>query len=141
MNEFEAAMGLCVLDEIENIKTQRKEIWQTYQQELAGLVKFQKWNEQSQNNYAYVPVLFESEAQLLKVEAKLKENQILPRRYFYPSLDTLNYLQTNQICSVSRDIASRILCLPMYPGLSSENQQIVSATVKIVLKSKGETFE
>src|SRR5690554_2937 len=113
MNEFEAAMGLCVLDEIDIIKTERKAIWQTYHQELKGVVKFQQWNPRSQNNHAYAPVLFKSEAQLLKVEAKLKQNNIIPRRYFYPSLDTLDYLKiktqnkhrNHQACFVSRDVA------------------------------------
>jgi dTDP-4-amino-4,6-dideoxygalactose transaminase len=117
MNEFEAAMGLCVLDEIEIIKKQRAEIWKNYQINLLGLVTFQKWNKHGQNNYAYAPVLFDNEAQLLKVEANLKENNILPKRYFYPSLDALDYLQSKQVCKHSRDIASRILCLPIYPGL------------------------
>lgn len=122
MNEFEAAMGLCVLDEIETIKQQRKNIWETYVEKLPGQVAFQKWNTNSQNNYAYAPMLCDSEAELLKVEAKLKENEIIPRRYFYPSLDTLEYLKGNQVCSISRDIASRILCLPIYPGLNSFHQ-------------------
>ncbi|HKM03059.1 MAG TPA: DegT/DnrJ/EryC1/StrS family aminotransferase [Lachnospiraceae bacterium] len=117
MNEFEAAMGLCVLDDIEHIKQRREEIWQTYQQELACTVVFQQWNQHGKNNHAYAPVLFESEEKLLEAEAKLKENNILPRRYFYPSLDTLNYLTKKQNCKKSRDIASRILCLPMYPTL------------------------
>lgn len=125
MNEFEAAMGLCVLDEIEVIKEQRKQIWQTYQAKLPDLLSFQQWNSKSKNNHAYAPVLFESESQLLKVEVKLKESAILPRRYFYPSLDTLDYLHSNQTCSVSRDIASRILCLPIYPGLSVLDQNKV----------------
>jgi dTDP-4-amino-4,6-dideoxygalactose transaminase len=129
------------LDEIAIINQQRADIWQGYAQTLKSLVTFQYWNTHSKNSYAYAPILFESEVQLLKVEAKLKENQILPRRYFYPSLDTLNYLQTNQTCSVSRDIVQRILCVPIYPGLSRKNQQVVSAIIKIVLKLKGETFE
>ena len=123
MNEFEAAMGLCVLDEIERIKQQRKNVWETYSEKLQGQVTLQKWNEHSSNNYAYTPVLFDSEVELLKVEAKLKENQIIPRRYFYPSLDTLEYLNSKQVCKVSRDIASRILCLPIYPDLTTVEQQ------------------
>jgi hypothetical protein len=43
-------------------------------------------------NYSYYPVLFESEADLLNVEKKLKENNIVPRSYFYPSLHTLPYV-------------------------------------------------
>lgn len=131
MNEFEAAMGLCVLDEIENIKSKRKEIWKTYQNKISDFIEFQQWNSQSQNNHAYVPVLLKTEEQLLEVEAKLKENNIVPRRYFYPSLDTLDYLKCNQICKTSRDIASRILCLPMYPDLSAyEIDYICKALIK-----------
>jgi dTDP-4-amino-4,6-dideoxygalactose transaminase len=123
MNEFEAAMGLCILDEIETIKQQRKNVWETYSEKLKDEVTLQKWNEHSSNNYSYAPVLFDSEVVLLKVEAKLKENQIIPRRYFHPSLDTLEYLNSKQVCKVSRDIASRILCLPIHPDLTTVEQQ------------------
>ena len=117
MNEFEAAMGLCVLDEIEVIKQQRANIWQRYIENLPRQLKLQQWNNHGENNHAYAPVLFENEEQLLRIEAKLQESNVLPRRYFYPSLDTLDYLQSKQVCKHSRDIASRILCLPIYPSL------------------------
>lgn len=125
MNEFEAAMGLCVLDEIEVIKQQRANIWQKYVENLPNQIKLQKWNKHGKNNHAYAPVLFENEEQLLNIEAKLKDNKILPRRYFYPSLDTLDYLQSKQVCKYSRDIASRILCLPIYPSLNAVEQHVV----------------
>lgn len=125
MNEFEAAMGLCVLDDIEHIKQRRAEIWQTYLQELPSSLSFQQWNQHSQNNHAYAPVLFASEEKLLKAEAKLKENSVFPRRYFYPSLDTLGYLKTKQNCRNSRDIASRVLCLPIYPKLESKEHSSI----------------
>lgn len=131
MNEFEAAMGLCVLDEIDTIKQRRKDIWQVYTNELSNIVELQQWNEHGKNNCAYAPVLFESEEQLLKIEAKLKEKDILPRRYFYPSLDTLSYLGSKQVCNNSRDIASRILCLPIYPELSNSN---VGNIIQIIKK-------
>lgn len=122
MNEFEAAMGLCVLDDIEIIRQQRANIWQTYVEHLSGLFTLQQWNEHGQNNHAYAPILFDSEEQLLKVEAQLKEQNILPRRYFYPSLDTLEYLGTQQVCEHSRGIAGRILCVPIFPSLEQEEQ-------------------
>jgi len=120
MNEFEAAMGLCVLDDIEKIRQKRESIWQIYTEELLDAVKMQKWNEHSVNNASYAPILFDSEESLLKADARLKENDIFVRRYFYPSLDTLEYLGSKQVCKNSRDIASRILCLPMYPGLAND---------------------
>ncbi|MDE4453834.1 DegT/DnrJ/EryC1/StrS family aminotransferase [Psychrobacter sp. DAB_AL62B] len=125
MNEFEAAMGLCVLDEIEGIRKQRGIIWETYKQNLCGMFEFQQWNEHSKNNHAYAPILLNSEEQLLRVESRLKYHDILPRRYFYPSLDTLDYLESKQVCQHSRDIASRVLCLPLYPNLNSTDQNLV----------------
>jgi dTDP-4-amino-4,6-dideoxygalactose transaminase len=123
MNEIEAAMGLCVLDEIGLVREQRAKIWDVYQKGLSGRVSFQKWNALSQNNHAYAPVLFDNEVELLNFEARLKERNIVPRRYFYPSLDRLDYLKSEQVCENSRDIASRILCLPIYPGLDQKSLQ------------------
>ncbi len=122
MNEFEAAMGLCVLDEIETIRAGREQVWQAYQAALQGKVDFQQWSEHSKNNHAYAPVLFKNETELLKVVARLQENDVIPRRYFYPSLDTLDYLESKQICKYARDISSRVLCLPMFPNLEKDSQ-------------------
>lgn len=122
MNEFEAAMGLCILDEIEIIKSGRKQIWETYQTALKDKVIFQQWNKHSENNYAYAPILFETGVKLLQAEVKLHKHGIVPRRYFYPSLDTLSYLESKQMCKYSREIASRVLCLPMFPSLERNSQ-------------------
>ena len=121
MNEFEAAMGLCVLDEIDIVKAGRSRIWKDYEESLSDTsLQFQLWNAHSKNNHAYAPVLLKNEAELLRVESAFKENGIFPRRYFYPSLDTLPYLEADKVCTVSRDVSSRILCLPIYPDLSAE---------------------
>ena len=122
MNEFEAAMGLCILDDIEDIKTNRKKVVENYKIGLESLVTFQKQNEQANENYSYFPILFKNETQLLKVQNALNDNQIFPRRYFYPSLDTLEYIEPKQECIISRDISKRILCLPIYAELEKGNQ-------------------
>ncbi len=130
MNEFEAAMGLCVLDDIETIKCNRKAVSDLYKQELNGLVEFQHQVLDSTENYAYFPVIFESEEQLLKVQKDLNEADIFPRRYFYPSLDTLDYIEPKQVCEVSRDISKRILCLPIYSELEKLNQEKIINIIK-----------
>ena len=130
MNEFEAAMGLCILDDIEMIKNKREIIYMRYVMELDGIVKFQKQNENSSLNFSYFPIVLENEAQLLKVQKKLNEQGIFPRRYFFPSLDTLSYIEPKQYCPVSRDIASRILCLPIYSDLSESDHTRIIAVVK-----------
>jgi dTDP-4-amino-4,6-dideoxygalactose transaminase len=105
MNEFEAAMGLCILDDIESIKNSRKKVYETYQKELEGIVQFQKQNENATQNYSYFPVVFKNEEELLTVQKALNEKDIYPRRYFYPSLDTLEYIEPKQECKISRDIS------------------------------------
>jgi dTDP-4-amino-4,6-dideoxygalactose transaminase len=130
MNEFEAAMGLCVLDDIEEIKDKRKIVIENYKNELQGLVQFQEQNKNATENYSYFPVVFENEEQLLKVQKALNEKQIFPRRYFYPSLDTLSYIEPKQICKISRDISTKILCLPIYAELEKEIQKKIISIIK-----------
>jgi dTDP-4-amino-4,6-dideoxygalactose transaminase len=124
MNEFEAAMGLCVLDEIEEIHQKRKILFDTYVKELQNFVQFQEQNTNASENYSYFPILLQDEDQLKNVQSALNKQQIFPRRYFYPSLDTLNYIEPKQYCLISRDISKRILCLPIYPDLTREEQTL-----------------
>lgn len=130
MNEFEAAMGLCVLDDIEEIKEKRKVLIENYRKELKSLVQFQEQNENATENYSYFPIIFDSEQQLLKVQKALNEKDIFPRRYFYPSLDTLTYIEPKQECKISRDISKRILCLPIYAELEKDIQDTIIKTIK-----------
>jgi dTDP-4-amino-4,6-dideoxygalactose transaminase len=130
MNEFEAAMGLCMLDEIETILEKRKVIFKQYKKELKGLVKLQLQNLHSTKNYNYFPIILKNKEQRLKVQNALNKQEIFPRRYFYPSLDSLNYIEPKQYMSVSRDISSKILCLPIYPNLSIAVQKFIIKIVK-----------
>ncbi len=130
MNEFEAAMGLCVLDDIENIKEKRKVVIENYREELKDLVQFQKQNENASENYSYFPIVLENEEELLKVQKVLNDENIFPRRYFYPSLDTLEYIEPTQECIISRNISKRILCLPVYAELDFDNQNKIIEILK-----------
>jgi len=130
MNEFEAAMGLCMLDEMEEISQKRKEVYERYKKELEGLVQFQDQNLHSTQNYAYFPIVLKDKEQTLALQEALNKKQIFPRRYFYPSLDTLSYIKPKQYAPVSRDISSRILALPMYPELEEKEQAIIIETIK-----------
>ena len=95
-------------------------------------LKFQIHNENSSLNYSYFPILLESEEKLLEIELKLKEEDIFPRRYFYPSLNNLSYLDTIQYMPVSDNISKRILCLPIYDSLSLFDQDRI---INIVSKN------
>lgn len=133
MNEFEAAMGLCMLDDMQELNVKRQIVYEFYKKELDGVVKFQEQNKDSTQNYSYFPIILESEEQLKKIEKALNLKDIFPRRYFYPSLDTLDYIDSTQFCEISRDIASRILCLPMFPELEVSNQERIINILKFNL--------
>ncbi len=117
MSEFHAAMGLSMLDEIETVLAKREGVHQRYYEALKDHFEMPVWKEGATRNYAYFPVLFPSEDVLLKTQERLNEAGIFPRRYFYPSLDALGHNQSDGENAISRDWASRVLCLPMYPAL------------------------
>ncbi len=124
-SEFHAAMGLANLKHINTILEKRKQQYLFYKQKLnkAEFV-FQKIAAQTDYNYAYFPLVFTSQKQLLKTKKVLENNNIFPRRYFYPSLSALAYVDKYKT-PISDDIASRILCLPIYHTLSVEEQNMI----------------
>ena len=69
-------------------------------------------------------MVFESEQKLLKTIEKLNQLNIFPRRYFYPSLNQVPYVDKVNM-PISEDIASRIICLPLYVGLEETELKII----------------
>lgn len=127
ISELQSAMGLAIFPYMDTIISERKKVVDFYNASLNfKILKGLKLRENTSWNYSYFPVVFESEEQLLKVQKVLNENDIFPRRYFYPSLNTIQYVEGKKM-PVSESIASRIICLPLYVGLSTnELEQIVS---------------
>ncbi len=126
MNELQAAMGLCVLDEIEGNLKSRAVVWGRYQQALENEFQLQVGPEGLGYNYAYFPVLLESENQVIKVQRLMNENGIQVRRYFLPSLNSVDFLcADDRLHDNSKSVASRILCLPMYGGLCLQVQDSI----------------
>lgn len=123
MSELQAAMGLSVFPYMDKIINERKKVVDFYNDKL-DFSKLQglKIRENTEWNFSYYPIIFDSEEQLLKVQKKLNDNNIFPRRYFYPSLNTIEYTKGSEM-PISESIASRILCLPLYVGLELEELQ------------------
>ena len=133
-SEFHAAMGLCNMKYVDSILEKRKQQADYYNLRLEGLkVQRQTIHSKSQYNYAYYPVIFDDEAMLLQVIDDLQNYQIFPRRYFYPSLNTLHYLKDKHNCPVSEKVAKGSLCLPLYHNLSKEEQYMIC---RIILRTQ-----
>ncbi|QAA81375.1 DegT/DnrJ/EryC1/StrS family aminotransferase [Aequorivita sp. H23M31] len=119
MSEPQAAMGLTVLPYMEKILKDREQVISTYRNEIRNL-QFLKIRPETDWNFSYFPVIFPSEADLLNAIKILKKEDIVPRRYFYPSLDTLPYIKRSAD-SISMDISSRILCLPLFTDFPDQD--------------------
>ena len=103
-----------------SIFQERKKVVEYYQKLLIGSNLQQlKIREDTEWNYHYFPVVFNSEEELLIAKQRLNDKNIFPRRYFYPSLNTIEYVNGNN-CPLSEDISKRILCLPLFVGIENE---------------------
>lgn len=133
-SEFHAAMGLVNLNYFSEIHEKRKILSERYLSNLEGVkVSYQKWHVNSENNYAYFPLIFESEEIMLKCVEELNSNQIFTRRYFYPSLaSALPYLSTQKL-NITDDVSKRILCLPLYTDLTFDEVDTITNLIKKVL--------
>jgi len=129
MNEVQAAMGLCVLDEMEKNDGDRKAVWDSYQECLNPQIQRQQRKPFITNNYGYYPVALRHEDMALTVLSELRQEGVGARRYFYPSLDTLPEFGVQGSMDKSRDIASRIICLPIFSGLDRNSVELISAIV------------
>jgi len=128
-SELQAAMGLAVFNHLDEIFKGRKNAVGVYDEFLDfSKIKKMKLREGTEWNYHYYPVIFESEETLVKVKEALNKENIFPRRYFYPSLNTVKYLNGEKM-PISESISKRIVCLPLYAELEPE---IVEKISKII---------
>lgn len=131
-SEVHAAFGILNLKYIDDVLERRKYISELYKEHLKDetSLSFQKIDlSETEYNYSYFPVLFQNEKALLEVTNALNNQQIFPRRYFYPSLNTLWFVK-GQPCPISEDISQRILCLPLSYYLSEIDVENISTIVK-----------
>ncbi|WP_172588121.1 DegT/DnrJ/EryC1/StrS aminotransferase family protein [Shewanella xiamenensis] len=114
LNEYQAAVGLCLLDNIDEILEHRSALFELYRNELKDVVDMPMWYENANYNGAYMPICPENEKVRLKIGANLTKNEIQYRRYFYPSLDKAYPKVISFGCEVSNAIAENALCLPLH---------------------------
>lgn len=139
MSELHAAMGLAVLPSVPEIIAERRECSSWYDELLDGLKLLRpKAVAGLEYNYAYYPVVFATHEAMMVTRAALQAQEIFPRRYFYPSLNTLSFLpeSVRRPCPVSESIAQRVLALPLYPRLAREDVHRITACIKCAIEHK-----
>jgi dTDP-4-amino-4,6-dideoxygalactose transaminase len=111
-------MGLAVFPYLDEIIAERIQVFEVYNSHLDfSKISKMRVREDTNWNYSYYPILFQTEKDLLKAQQGLLEEGVFPRRYFYPSLNALPFVKANRM-EVSENVACRILCLPLYKGLT-----------------------
>ena len=134
-SEFHAAMGLSNLPYVQEIIDKRKQDSLQYDNMLLGKIPVRRpaITPNTYYNYAYYPLVFDSEEQLLKVSKALEINGIFTRRYFFPSLSELPYVEKTSL-PVTTDLASRVLCLPLYYSLHNTEIDMICRYVLRILR-------
>ena len=126
MSEFNAALGLLQLKYIDKAIALRNNIDSAYRMRLNDIKGIRCLSDAGETvaNYAYFPILIESEYQLSRDELNevLKNKGIYPRRYFYPLISEYPMYRGLQSAgrdnlSVATEASHNILCLPIYPDL------------------------
>lgn len=131
ISELQAAMGLAVFPYLENIIDSRRQTVDFYNKNIDFTkISKLKLKDGVEWNYSYYPLIFENEATLLNVQKALNDSNIFPRRYFYPSLNTINYV-SQQRKDVSESVSSRVLCLPLYSDMLEDDVKLIC---KIICK-------
>ncbi len=125
MNEYQAAVGIVNLEEIDNILDHRAELFHAYRQGLKGIVELPTWHPESNANGAYMPILLKDGHHLENVKRRLDANNIQSRHYFAPSLDDIFVDNPNYGTANSLSASQRILCLPMHAHLSVKDIKTV----------------
>jgi len=134
-SEFHAAMGLCNLTKIDQIIQNRKRIVEEYNVFFENFnIKRPQLPATTEYNYAYYPIIFESEEVLIRVKNKLNQADIFPRRYFFPSLSELPYI-FEQRQEISEAISKKVLCLPLFVGMTVNEINLVKETIQVTLQN------
>ena len=129
-SELHAAVGLVNLRYIDEIMDDRKRQHERYDGLLAELALGKpEISEDVEWNRSYYPAVFASEAEALAVMGALAQEDIFARRYFYPTLNSFEYISTPGSTPVADHISQSILCLPLYFGLENVQIDRISAVI------------
>lgn len=138
MDEIRAAYGLLNLKQVDNFIAERKRIASYYGERLKGVEGITTLRYDDGNvryNYAYYPIFVDEGLYGMtrdQLYYKLRDHNIYGRRYFYPLISDFsmyNHLDSSrhENLMVAKMVASQVICLPIYPGLSEDDiERIVS---------------
>ncbi|KZN32986.1 DegT/DnrJ/EryC1/StrS family aminotransferase [Pseudoalteromonas luteoviolacea] len=133
LSEFHAAMGLAILDDLSKIEEDRQQQKDLYLKLLESKVEFQQLPLDGKISPSYMPVLFNSETELLNTLSQFNDKGIYPRRYFHPAIHQMQCVKSQgktwQL-PIAEHISQRVLCLPLFFGQPKSQIEEICSFVK-----------
>lgn len=131
MDEMRAAYGLLNLRQVDSAIEARHQVAIRYREALRDVPGIRFFEDMSgvRHNYSYFPIFVDEEKYGItrdELYFKLKEHNILGRRYFYPLISTFSTYRGLPSASadnlpVATRLANEVICLPMHHELSIED--------------------
>lgn len=139
MSEINAAFGMLQLQHIGAALDKRHSIDANYRGALRNVPGIRCLRDAGERvaNYSYFPLLVEADYPLSRdaLYQKLKDNNIYARRYFYPLISEFPMYRGmpsahRENLPVATTAAQNVICLPIYPALTPQDQQRVIDIVR-----------
>lgn len=129
MSEINAAFGLLQLKHIDQALAQRQAIARRYREALKDIKGIRPVTADEHGNNGYFPVLVDDGYPLSRdaLYERMRDNGIHVRRYFYPLISDFPMYRglpsaKADSLPVASAVAQQVLCLPIFPALSDEQQ-------------------
>lgn len=131
MDEVRAAYGLINLKQVDAAIEARRQVALTYREALKDVAGITMMNDQPhvRHNYSYFPIFIDAEEYGMtrdELYFKMKEHNVLGRRYFYPLISTFSTYRGLESAAPenlpnAHKMANSVICLPMHHALSKED--------------------
>lgn len=140
MDEVRAAYGLVALKHVDAAIAKRKSIANYYREQLRSIKGISFFEERSdvKYNYSYFPIFVDANeygSTRDELYSKLKANNILGRRYFYPLISEFSTYRglsssRKENLPFAHSIADDVICLPMHHELTFEDVLLILSFIR-----------
>lgn len=139
MDEVRSAYGLLNLNLVDAAIEARHQVAIKYREALRSVEGITFFDDMSgvKHNYSYFPIFVDAEKYGMtrdELYFKMKEENVLGRRYFYPLISTFSTYRGLESANPenlpeAHKMADRVICLPMHHALSDEDVKRILATI------------
>ncbi len=141
MDEIRAAYGLINLKQVDAAIESRRQTAIKYRNALRNVEGIRFFDDMSgvKHNYSYFPMFVDAQKFGMtrdELYAKMKDRNVLGRRYFYPLISTFSTYRgldsaKPENLPVAHKMAEQVICLPMYAGLTDKDvERVIESVVK-----------